>query len=212
MIEAHDGVTLDEILAPPDTHDFKPFLREILNRQPDVLVQSWAGAGNKQLFSDMREVGIFDRMKVTGGLGDREARHALGLDAVGMVGICKYSPILPDNPINDWLRQKHFARYGQDPDLFTGGGFAAGLALVEGLKRCEGNTSPEALIPVFEGMSFEGPKGAYTFRIEDHQALQPMYVVEMVEDPPPGHSWGIPRLIAEISAEESGPPVMVKQE
>ena len=62
-------------------------------------------------------------MKVTGGLGDREARHALGLDAVGMVGICKYSYILPDNPINDWLTEKHLERHGEPPDLFTGGGF-----------------------------------------------------------------------------------------
>jgi branched-chain amino acid transport system substrate-binding protein len=175
-----------------------------------VLVQSWAGGGYRQLFSDMRDSGIFDRMKVTGGLGDREARHALGLDAVGMVGIIKYSCILPTNPINDWLVKQHAARYGENPDLFTGGGFAAGIALVEALKQTSGDPTAEAMVPVMEGMRFEGPKGTYTFRAEDHQALQPMYVVEMVEDPDPARPWAVPRLIQEVSPEETAPPLTVK--
>ncbi len=54
-------------------------------------------------------------------------------------------------------------------------------------------------------MSFEGPKGTYTFRREDHQALQPMYIVEMVPDPQ--HPWAIPRLIHETAPEETAPPV-----
>ncbi len=60
-------------------HDrFRPYLQEILDTGAEVLVQSWAGAGYGELFSQMRDLGVFDRMKVTGGLGDREARHALG--------------------------------------------------------------------------------------------------------------------------------------
>jgi branched-chain amino acid transport system substrate-binding protein len=208
VIEAWGGETLGEILAPPDTTDFTPYLQKILDIGPEVLVQSWAGAGYGPLFRDMRELGIFGRMQVTGGLGDREARHALGMDAVGMIGIIKYSCILPDNAINDWLREKHQERHGEDPDLFTGGGFAAGVALVEGLRRTGGNTEADALIPAMAGMRFEGPKGTYTFRPEDHQALQPMYVVEMVADPDPDHPWAIPRLIQEMSPEETAPPLL----
>jgi branched-chain amino acid transport system ATP-binding protein len=58
-----------------------------------------------------------------------------------------------------------------------------------------------------EGLSFEGAKGTYTFRREDHQALQPMYVVEMVPDPDPQRPWAIPHLIREASPEETAPPV-----
>ncbi len=212
VVEEHGGEALKETLAPPDTTDFKPYLRQVLEIGPEVLVQSWAGSGYGPLFRDMREMGIFAKMHVTGGLGDREARHALGMDAVGMVGIIKYSCILPDNPINDWLREKHAERHGEDPDLFTGGGFAAGVALVEALRRTEGDPDAEALIKVMEGMSFEGPKGTYTFRPEDHQALQPMYVVEMVEDPDPAHPWAVPRLIREMSPEETAPPSFVELE
>jgi branched-chain amino acid transport system substrate-binding protein len=208
IIEDHGGETLGEFLVPPDTRDFTPCLQAILELEPDVLVQSWAGAGYRYLFSNMHSLGIFDRMHVTGGLGDREARHALGMDAVGMVGIIKYSHVLPQNPINDWLVEHHNERYGENPDLFTGGGFAAGVALVEALKRTGGETTTEDLISAMEGMKFQGPKGTYTFRPEDHQALQPMYVVEMVADPNPDHPWAIPRLIREMSAEETAPPLL----
>lgn len=209
VIESHGGETLADILAPPDTTDFAPYIQKVLDSGAEVLVQSWAGAGHRELFSQLRDLGVFDRMKVTGGLGDREARHALGLDAIGMVGICKYSHILPDNPINDWLTEKHLERHGKAPDLFTGGGFAAGVALVEALRKTNGSPDAEALIPILEGMTFEGPKGTYTFRPKDHQALQPMYIVEMVEDPDPDHPWAIPRLIREATPEDTAPPVAV---
>jgi ABC-type branched-subunit amino acid transport system ATPase component/ABC-type branched-subunit amino acid transport system substrate-binding protein len=206
VIEAHGGETLGESYVPPDTTNFVPYLKEILQSGAEVLVQSWAGAGYRDLFNQMREVGLFETMKVTGGLGEREARHALGLDAVGMVGICKYSYVLPKTEINDWLVEQHRTRYDEDPDLFTGSSFAAGVALVEGLARTQGDPDAEKLIPVMEGMSFEGPKGKMTFRAEDHQALQPMYVVEMVPDQK--ERWAIPKLIEEISAEDSAPPVV----
>jgi branched-chain amino acid transport system ATP-binding protein len=156
----------------------------------------------------MRSLGVFDRMKVTGGLGEREARHALGMDGMGMVGICKYSYVLPNNPVNDWLTEQHIERHGEPPDLFTGSGFAAGVALAEALKRTGGDSDAEAMIPAMEGMSFEGAKGMYLFRRDDHQALQPMYIVEMVEDPDPDHPWTIPQLIREVSGEETAPPVV----
>ena len=208
IIEKHVGKTLADIFVPPDTTDFTPYLQEILDTGADVLVQSWSGAGHRPLFSQMRDMGVFDSMKVTGGLGDREALQALGMDAIGIVGICKYAPGLPDNPINDWLTEKHIERHGEPPDLFTGSGFAAGVALVEALKKTGGNPDAEALIPVLEGMSFEGPKGRYTFRQEDHQALQPMYIVEMVEDPDPDHPWAIPQLVREVTPEEAAPPLV----
>ena len=84
--------------------------------------------------------------------------------------------------------------------------FLGGVAIVEAFKRTGGNPEAEAMIPIMEGMSFEGPKGTYVFRKEDHQALQPMYVVEMVKDP--DNPWAVPKLIQETTSEETAPPVI----
>jgi len=207
VIERHGGRTVGEILVPVNTIDFTPYLQQIRNAGPEVLVQSWSGSGAKYLFAQMRRLGLFETMRVTGGLDDRQNRHALGLDCLGMIGICKYSYILPRNPANDWLVRRHQERHGEPPDLFTGGGFAAGIALVEGLRRTRGHADAESLIPALEGMSFDGPKGTCTFRREDHQVLQPMYIVEMVSTPDLDQPWAIPRLIREMSAEETAPPL-----
>jgi ABC-type branched-subunit amino acid transport system ATPase component/ABC-type branched-subunit amino acid transport system substrate-binding protein len=206
IVEENGGQSLLEVYAPPHTMDFTDYLQQILDSGAEVLVQSWAGANSAELLKQIHTSGVFDQMKVTGGLGDRKARHALGLQAVGMVGVCKYSYLLPDTPINTWLIEKHNQKFDENPDLFTGGGFAAGVALVEALKRTAGNPKPEAMIPIMEGMSFEGPKGTYIFRKEDHQALQPMYVVEMVKDP--DNPWAIPKLIQEVNTEETAPPIL----
>jgi len=77
------------------------------------------------------------------------------------------------------------ARYGVPPDLFDADGMNAALAVVEALRRTNGDTSAEALIPAMEGMEFEGPKGTIYFRPEDHVAIQDMYFLTLlnVDDP-----------------------------
>ena len=84
---------------------------------------------------------------------------------VGMEGFSVYYHTLPDNEINDWLVKEHKARYnGEVPDLFTPGGMSAAIAIVEALKKSDGDADGKTLIGLMEGMSFETPKGTMTFR------------------------------------------------
>ena len=92
------------------------------------------------------------------------------------------------------------------PDLFDAGGMAAGIALVEALKKTNGDPAADPMIAALEGMSFEGPKGAYTFRKEDHQALQPMYMVKLLNITDPDKKFF--ELVKEVSAQDSAPPVI----
>ncbi len=205
-VEKYGGKVVGDILAAPDETDFEPYLNDVLAAEPDVLMVSWAGSGVKRLFAQMQDMGLFDTLKITGNLIDRETLHAVGHTIAGMVCAARYYRSFPQNPVNDWFVQGHQARYGAPPDLFAASGFAAGLALVQALERTGGDPEAEALIPAMEGMSFEGPKGTYTFRPEDHQALQPMYVVEMVKHPE--QPYCVPQLIREVSAQASAPPVV----
>lgn len=207
-IESEGGVNIGYEYAPLTTTDFTPYLQKAIAAKPDVLVISWSGSGAVKLYEQIRELGLFNRFKVTGAFGDRKSVTAMGEAAYGLIGVFKYFYELPDNPVNDWLVKQHQARYKENPDIFTGPGFSAGIAIVEALKKA-GSTDTEALIKALEGLMFETPKGKMTIRKEDHQALQAMYVVQLVKDP--NSKVPTARLIEAMTAEETAPPVAVKK-
>lgn len=118
----------------------------------------------------------------------------------GMEGATYYYYSIPKNPVNEWLVAEHFKRFKSPPDYFTVGGMAAGIALVDALKRTKGDADTEKLIAAMEGMSFDTAKGKMTFRKADHQAMQSMYHFKIKADP--AVAWGVPDLIREIKPEE----------
>ena len=196
----------DDVLIPPDTTDFTPYLQKVLDCPAKVLFVTWAGASFVPLFKQMQEQGIFEEKTVTTGFGDNASLPQVYQNAIGSVGMIAYHYTLPKNKVNDWLIAYYKQNYNRPPDLFDAGGAAAGIAIVEALKKTGGDPSADKLIPMLEGMSFEGPKGIYTFRKEDHQALQPMYMVKLTNITDPDKKFF--ELVKEVSAEESAPPII----
>ena len=86
---------------------------------------------------------------------------------------------------------------------------SAAIAVVEALKKTNGDTATDKLIKTMEGMSFETPKGKMTFRKEDHQAMQSMYHFKIKVDP--AFAWGVPELVREIKADEMSVPIRNKR-
>lgn len=205
-----NGAEVTNVFAPQDTTDFTPFFQRILAGQPEVLVVHWAGANGVKLFQQAGEQGVYKKVKVTGGIADFASMKQMGPTAAGMNGMVKYFHTLPKNEVNDYLIKRHKERFnGELPDLFTGGGMAAGIAIVEGLKKTDGDTNADKLITALEGLKFKGPKGDYEFRKDDHQALQTMYVVELAMNP--GFEFPTPKLVQELKPSETAPPVTVKK-
>lgn len=198
------------VFIPQDTTDFTPYLTQVLDSGADVLIVTWAGDGFVPLFQQAQELGIFDSMVVATGMGDNQTLASGYADAVGSVGVSVYHYTLPDNPVNDWLVEHHIEKYGSPPDLFTAGGMAAAIMLVKGVEATGGDTSDTALIKAFEGMEFEGPKGTYKIRPEDHVALQPMYLVKLdnVTDP----DFKFFELIKAFGPDDTAPPCAVPAE
>ena len=99
-----------------------------------------------------------------------------------MEGATYYYYEIPKNPVNDWLVAEHKKRFNAPPDFFTAGGMAAGIAVVDALKKAPSGDT-EKLIAAMEGMEFMTPKGNMSFRKEDHQAMQSMYHFKIKVDP-----------------------------
>ncbi|MFZ5550439.1 MAG: substrate-binding domain-containing protein [Pseudomonadota bacterium] len=123
----------------------------------------------------------------------------------GMEGATYYYFGIPKNPVNEWLVANHYKQHKTPPDFFTAGGMTAAIAVVEALKKANGDTTTNKLIATMEGMAFESPKGKMTFRKEDHQAMQSMYHFKIKVDP--AFAWGVPELVREIKPEEMNVPI-----
>lgn len=196
-----------EEFADPAATDFTSNIQKIIEAEPDYLFVVWAGANSPwNQISDMKvqEKGI----KISTGAPDIAVLSTMNA-LVGMEGFTVYYHTLPQNDVNAWLVEEHKKRFnGAVPDLFTPGGMSAAIAIVEAIKKTEGNTDADTLITAMEGMSFETPKGKMTFRPEDHQAMQTLYAIKL--EKVDGVDYPVPVLIRELTPEETAPPIRNK--
>jgi len=203
-------VVHEEYCDPKGT-DFTAPIQRIIEAlkdhpEPKYLFVIWAGKNNP--FPQLMSAGLDKhKIQITGG-GNVLPVLAGMKPLAGMRGSIYYYYESPKNPINDWLVKEHFKRFNQPPDFFTCGGFAAAMAVVEGITKA-GGTDTEKLITAMEGMSFMTPKGKMIFRKQDHQALQSMFAFKLVDKP--DVVWAVPELTKELSLEETEPPIQVKK-
>ncbi len=200
-----------EEYLPAATTDFTAGAQRLIDKLKDqpgrkVIWIIWAGAGNPFKIADL-DLKRYNIEIATG--GNILPAMAAYKQFPGMEGATYYYFGIPKNPVNEWLVANHYKQYKAPPDFFTAGGMAAGIAIVEALKKTKGDTATEPLIKAMEGMSFETPKGKMTFRVEDHQAMQSMYHFKIKVDP--AFAWGVPELVHEIKPEEMNVPVKNKR-
>jgi branched-chain amino acid transport system substrate-binding protein len=197
-----------EEYLPTNTTDFTAGAQRLIDKLKDqpgrkVIWIIWAGGGGnpfKIADLDLKRFGI----EIATG-GNILPAMAAYKNFPGMEGATYYYFGIPKNPVNEWLVANHYSQFKSPPDFFTAGGMSAAIAVVEALKKTNGDTATDKLIKAMEGMSFETPKGRMTFRKEDHQAMQSMYHFKIKADP--AFAWGVPELVREIKAEEMTVPI-----
>jgi len=206
VYEAAGAEIIGDILyAPSDTTDFTPYIQQILAEEPDGLILIWASNTSATiLFDQLTSQGVTGNIPFITGFSSNDLTKLLAPGNVGSVGLIVYHYTLPNTPANDFLTEGYVEQFGGYPDLFSECGFATAQAVVAALEATGGDATDTVLIPALEGLTFEGPKGTYTIRAEDHQALAPMYVVELINVDDPNDAFF--NLVDEVSAEETAPP------
>lgn len=209
---ASAGITFvsDPIYAPLETTDFTPYLQQVLDSGADAVLPIWAGDGSVTLFQQIAELGVQDRMAVVAAFNSNDIVAVSDPSTIGNISWIVYHYSFPQNEINDWMVEKHQAVYDDVPDLFTECSFATAQALVRAVEATSGDTLPSAMIPVLEGMMFEGPKGTYAIRPSDHQALVPMYIARLANLDDPDQKFY--DLLAEVPANQIIPPVLLAED
>ena len=200
----------ETVLVAEDTTDFTAALETVRESGADFVVITWAGASGITLFQQIDDLGLKDDIEVIRAFNSNVIEAATNQSDEGVVGFTIYHYTFPDNEVNDWLVERHMEEYGTPPDLFTECGFASAQALVYALEATEGSTLPEDLIPALEGLEWEGPKGTYTMRPEDHQVLVPMYIGQIVDVA--AEDFAYYELLGEVSAEDTAPPCLAPVE
>lgn len=197
----------DVIYAPSDTTDFTPYIQQILAAEPDGLILIWAtNTSATILFDQLTSQGVTGTIPFITGYSSNDLTRLLDPGNVGSVGLIVYHYTLPETAANDYLTDQYVSQFEGYPDLFSECGFATAQAVVAALESTEGDAGAAVLIPALEGMSFEGPKGTYTIRAEDHQALAPMYVVRLMNVDDEADAFF--ELVSEVSAEATAPLCM----
>lgn len=205
FLEEEGAELIHQEFPPQETTDFTPYILRIREAKPDYLYVIWAAANNpwSQLMElDLEQYGI----KITTGAPEIAALRMMK-PMIGMPGFTVYYHSVPDNPVNDWLVEKHLEKYDEVPDLFTSGGMACAISVVTALEKTGGNADSEELIKAMEGMEFDSPTGKRYFRKEDHQAIQPLYEIILTDVENVDHP--VPKLVREIPAEDIIPPITV---
>lgn len=190
-VEQFGGEVIADIYAPFDTTDFTPYIQQAMDSGADNLFLTWSGTGYVTLFQQLADLGALDELTVATGYGDNASFAAVYGAALDQIGLNVYHYTVPDNEVNDWLVERHMAEYSEPPDLFTAGGMASAIALASALDQTGGDTSGEAMIAALEGLKFEGPKGTYYIRPEDHVCEQPMNILRLVNLEPDQDGDGI---------------------
>lgn len=208
---ASAGITFvsDPIYAPLETTDFTPFLQQVLDSGADAVLPIWAGDGSVTLFQQIAELNVQDQMAVVAAFNSNDIVKVSDPSTIGNISWIVYHYSFPQNPINDWMVEQHKAVYNDVPDLFTECSFATAQALVSAVDATGGDTLPESMIPVLEGLIFEGPKGTYAIRPSDHQALVPMYIAKLANLDDADQNYY--ELLAEVPANQIIPPVLLPE-
>ena len=202
-----------EEYLPLGTTDFTAGLQRIIDKlkdQPGTKYLSVGWAGSPTPFPKIADLELEKRYGIKLATGGNILPAMVAYkNFPGMEGALYYYFGIPKNPVNEWLVANHYTKFKSPPDFFTAGGMSAAIAVVEALKKTNGDTNTNKLIATMEGMSFETPKGKMTFRKEDHQAMQDMYHFRIKNDP--AFPWGVPELVRVIKAEELNIPIRNKR-
>lgn len=173
------GATVDSLLVSQDALDFAPFAQQILDRAPDVLFVAWAGATATPMYTALANQGVLDATRIVTGLDQRVSYPVFGPAAERISFISHYIYQAPDTEANTFLVDRLKAEGGL-PDLFMPDGFAGAQMILHAVEAADGANVDE-MITALEGYQFDGVKGQYTVRPEDHALLQPMFQVKLTQ-------------------------------
>ena len=193
-----------EIRHPLGTTDFSTFFPRIQAARPDILVVVNFGRDQLNTVKQANDFGLKRQMKIVYPvLLDTQRIAGGGAPFEGVIGGTNYYWTIEDKVpsakrFNDAYRKKHGDAV---PSSYGALGFAGVFGLLEGVKKA-GSVETDAVIAAMEQMKYDAYKGEQYFRKCDHQAVQPVFVIESKADGKSKSKWDIFDIVHTEAADE----------
>jgi len=172
--------TVEEVMHPLGAPDFSTFLPRILAAQPDILCICNFGRDQLNSIKQAVEFGIKQQAQIVVPVFLYAQRRA-GSPAMfdGVTGGCNYHWTLEDTvPSAKKFNDAYRAKYNNAvPSDYGAYGYAGISSLLAAVKQA-GGTDIDAVISAYEGLKIDTHKGEEHYRKCDHQAVQPVFVVQ----------------------------------
>lgn len=178
--EAKGAKSVGEVFAPLDNKDYSPFFGQIRAARPQVLYTSVAGNDTVRFLSQLAEFGLAKQLQIVGAAGTVTSQNmtAIGKAADGYVTGAAYSAEL-DNPANKKFVADFKAAWKAEPDLYGVDSYGVMYFYKAAVEKAK-TTDTDKLRVAMRGLEWETPQGKKTMRAGDHQAIQDMYAVKVV--------------------------------
>jgi len=169
-----------EVFAPLDSKDYTQYFGQLRAAKPQVLYTSVAGNDTVRLFTQLQEFGLLNNMTVVGASGTVTAQNiaAIGKAAEGFVTGVGYSAEI-DTPENKKFVDAFKAANKADPDLYGADSYGLIYAYKAAVEKAK-DTDADKVRAAFKDLKWMTPQGEKTLRGGDHQAVQTMYVVQVI--------------------------------
>nr|WP_281413519.1 ABC transporter substrate-binding protein [Microvirga antarctica] len=181
------ATVLDTIYAQATATDFKTQINAVMNTEAQGLYLGIAGAAQISFFQQARSVGLYDKIKVIGEVGNEiVTAKALGKNLPKDIWSVSYwnrglEPF-KSNPLSQQLYDDYVELTGdKSPPALVMAGHRTGMALFEGIRKAK-STETQAVIDAMEDMKIDTVGGPFTFRKADHQAICYNYFAQMQPD------------------------------
>ncbi len=168
-----------EVFAPLDSKDYTQYFGQIRAARPQVVYTSVAGNDTVRLLTQMQDFGLLQNMTIVGASGTVTSQNigAIGKAAEGFVTGVGYSPQI-DTPENKKFVGAFKEAYKNDPDLYGADSYGLIYAYKAAVEKA-GSAATDKVREALRGLKWQTPQGEKNIRAGDHQAMQPMYVVQV---------------------------------
>jgi branched-chain amino acid transport system substrate-binding protein len=177
------GKVLKEIFTPVGTNDFSAYLADIRSMNAPAVYGFMVGSEAGRFVRQFQQFGLKGRVKLLGFQStlDSDTFPLQGNSAVGGLSTSIYCETL-DTPENNAFVEVYEKKHKELPGIFSESGYTAMRIIDDAAKSIDGKVEDIAAWSSAIGKTnIKAPRGPVSFDPVTHQAIQNVYVREVIE-------------------------------